>query len=171
MAFFFSAVYSESLYMALSVGLFLCARRGRSAWVGVLGALATATNGAGIVLLLPAAMLYLYGPREDRGPDFNPGARRSQTPAGDRRAPRRATPHRRGSRPVTSKPYDRGSRPGSHRATGCAEISCGWASCPRGWGCTWSAWRFSGGDALMPFHAQGVWGRPFGGHIWACGTD
>ena len=40
MAFFFSAVYSESLYLALSVGLFWSARHGRWVWVGVLGALA-----------------------------------------------------------------------------------------------------------------------------------
>jgi hypothetical protein len=70
MAFFLSAVYSEALYLALSVGLFYAARRGRFAAVGVLGALACATRSAGIVLLLPALMLYLYGPREDRPPDF-----------------------------------------------------------------------------------------------------
>ncbi len=69
MAFFFSAVYSESLYLALSVGLFWSARNGRWMWVGLLGALATATRSAGLVLLLPALMIYLYGPREDRPPD------------------------------------------------------------------------------------------------------
>src|SRR5262249_16589255 len=52
MAFFLSAVYSESLYLALSVGLFWCARRGRFAAVGALGALAGATRSAGVVLLL-----------------------------------------------------------------------------------------------------------------------
>ena len=66
MAFFFSAVYSESLYLALSVGLFWSARHGRWMWVGVLGALAGATRSAGLVLALPALMIYLYGPREDR---------------------------------------------------------------------------------------------------------
>jgi Mannosyltransferase (PIG-V) len=75
MAFFFSAVYSESLYMALSVGVFWSARQGRWAWVGVLGALATATRSTGLVLLLPALMIYLYGPREDR-PAERMGARR-----------------------------------------------------------------------------------------------
>jgi len=69
MAFFFSAVYSESLYLALSVGLFWSARQGRWMWVGVLGALAGATRSAGLVLMLPALMIYLYGPREDRPPD------------------------------------------------------------------------------------------------------
>jgi hypothetical protein len=70
MAFYFSAVYSESLYLALSVGVFWCARRGRWGWAGVLGALAGATRSAGIVLVLPVAILYLYGPREDRPPDL-----------------------------------------------------------------------------------------------------
>ncbi len=69
MAFFFSAVYSESLYLALSVGLFWSARHGRWAWVGVLGALAGATRSTGLVLILPALIIYLYGPREDRAPD------------------------------------------------------------------------------------------------------
>jgi Mannosyltransferase (PIG-V) len=72
MAFFFSAVYSESLYLALSVGLFWSARQGRWALVGVLGALAAGTRSAGIVLLVPAVMIYLYGPREDRPPDRAP---------------------------------------------------------------------------------------------------
>jgi hypothetical protein len=72
MACFFSAVYSESLYLALSVGVFWCARQGRWAWVGVLGALAGATRSAGLVLVVPVAILYLYGPREDRAPDFAP---------------------------------------------------------------------------------------------------
>ncbi|HEY2217188.1 MAG TPA: mannosyltransferase family protein, partial [Solirubrobacteraceae bacterium] len=75
MAFFLSAVYSEALYLALSVGLFYAARHGRWAVVGMLAALAGATRSTGIVLLLPALILYLYGPREDRRPDF-PLARR-----------------------------------------------------------------------------------------------
>jgi hypothetical protein len=69
MAFYFSAVYSESLYLALSVGLFWCARRGPWAQAGVLGALASATRSAGVVLAVPLVILYLYGPREDRAPD------------------------------------------------------------------------------------------------------
>jgi hypothetical protein len=70
MAFFFSAVYSESLYLALSVGVFLCARRGHFASAAMLAALASATRSTGIVLVLPIAMFYLYGPREDRLADF-----------------------------------------------------------------------------------------------------
>jgi Mannosyltransferase (PIG-V) len=76
MAFFLSADYSESLYLALSIGVFLMARRGRWMWVGVLGGLAAATRSTGVLLLLPAAALYLYGPRVDRRPDR--GMRRSR---------------------------------------------------------------------------------------------
>jgi hypothetical protein len=75
MAFFFSAVYSESLYLALSVGVFWFARQGRWMWVGVLGAFAAATRSTGVVLALPALILYLYGPREDRPADFARRAR------------------------------------------------------------------------------------------------
>ncbi len=86
MAFYFSAVYSESLYLALSVGVFWCARRGRWGWAGSLGALASASRSAGVVLLLPVAILYLYGPREDRAPDLEPrwrSARVRYRPRGD----------------------------------------------------------------------------------------
>lgn len=69
MAFFFSALYTESLYFALSVGLFWCARHGRWTAVGILGALAAATRSTGVLLLAPALLLYLHGPREDRPPD------------------------------------------------------------------------------------------------------
>ncbi len=70
MAFFLSAVYSESLYLLLSVALFYAARSGRFALAGVLAALAGATRSAGVVLLVPALILYFYGPRSDRPPDF-----------------------------------------------------------------------------------------------------
>lgn len=69
MAFYFSAVYSESLYLALSVGVFLCARRGQWGRAAALGALASATRNTGMLLMLPLALLYLYGPREDLAPD------------------------------------------------------------------------------------------------------
>ncbi len=60
MAFFFSAVYSESLFLALSVGAVYAARRERWAWAGALGALAAATRSAGVLLLVPLAMIYLW---------------------------------------------------------------------------------------------------------------
>ena len=46
-AFFFSAVYSESLFLALSLGCILEARRGRWATAGLLGALGAASATAG----------------------------------------------------------------------------------------------------------------------------
>jgi hypothetical protein len=63
MAFFFSAVYSESLFLALSVGAVLAARRDRWAWAGVLGALAAATRSTGVLVLVA---LVLLGWREAR---------------------------------------------------------------------------------------------------------
>jgi hypothetical protein len=80
MAFFFSAVYTESLYLALSVGVFWAARNGRWAAAGALGGLAAATRSTGLVLLVPALMLYLYGPREDRPPERQRHARRRVLP-------------------------------------------------------------------------------------------
>ena len=75
MAFFFSAVYTESLYLALSSGSSVRPARTWAKWA-LLGALAAATRSAGVVLLLPALILYLYGPREDREPDRTRAARR-----------------------------------------------------------------------------------------------
>jgi hypothetical protein len=60
MSFFFSAVYSESLFLALSVGAVYAARRDRWAWAGVLGGLAAITRSAGVVLLVPLALIYLW---------------------------------------------------------------------------------------------------------------
>ena len=60
MSFFFSAVYSESLFLALSVGSIYAARRERWAWAGALSGLAATTRSAGVVLLVPLLILYLW---------------------------------------------------------------------------------------------------------------
>ena len=65
-ALFFSAVYSESLFLLVSVGAFLAARRGRWALAGLLGGLAALTRNSGVLLLVPLLVLFLYGPRADR---------------------------------------------------------------------------------------------------------
>ncbi|MCW3011634.1 MAG: hypothetical protein JWO90_2038, partial [Solirubrobacterales bacterium] len=57
MAWVFSAVYSEALFLALSVGCVLAARTDRWAWAGALGLLAAATRSAGLVLLVPLLVL------------------------------------------------------------------------------------------------------------------
>jgi hypothetical protein len=63
---FFSAVYTEGLFLLLSVGAFYAARKGHWASAGIIGGLAAATRNVGVMLLVPLALLYLYGPREDR---------------------------------------------------------------------------------------------------------
>jgi hypothetical protein len=62
-ALFFSAVYTESLYLFLSIGAIYAARTDGWAWAGTLGALGAATRSAGVVVLAPLALMYLYGPR------------------------------------------------------------------------------------------------------------
>ena len=57
-AFFLSGVYSESLFLAVSVGAVYCARTGRWGLAGALGALATATRSAGLVLLVPLGIMW-----------------------------------------------------------------------------------------------------------------
>jgi Mannosyltransferase (PIG-V) len=68
MAYYFSAVYTESLFLALSVGCVYAARTGRWAQAAVLGALASASRNTGFLLVVPIVLLYLYGPRTDRPP-------------------------------------------------------------------------------------------------------
>ncbi|HEV7751778.1 MAG TPA: mannosyltransferase family protein [Baekduia sp.] len=55
----FSAAYSESLFLMVSVGAVLAARQRRWVVAGLLGALAAATRSAGLVLLVPLALLWL----------------------------------------------------------------------------------------------------------------
>jgi hypothetical protein len=69
-AFFLSAVYTESLYLLLSVGSVYAARRDRWALAGTLGGLAAATRSAGIILAIPLVLMYLYGPRTSPPPSI-----------------------------------------------------------------------------------------------------
>lgn len=68
MAFFLSAPYSESTFLALSVGAFLAARTGHWATAGVVLAVASGARVPGLLLVVPVGLLYLYGPRADRPP-------------------------------------------------------------------------------------------------------
>jgi Mannosyltransferase (PIG-V) len=61
----FSAAYSESLFLLVSVGAVLAARQGRWAWAGVLGALGASTRSAGLLLVVPLALLW-WGARPRR---------------------------------------------------------------------------------------------------------
>jgi Mannosyltransferase (PIG-V) len=65
-AVWFSSAYSESLFLALSVGAVYAARTGRWEWAGAAGALAAATRSAGVVLVVPLAVLWWRGARRPR---------------------------------------------------------------------------------------------------------
>jgi hypothetical protein len=140
MAFYFSAVYTDALYMALSVGVFWSARSGRWVWVGVLGALATATRSTGLMLLVPALVIYLYGPREDRPGEAIRRAAQSSA-AGRLRAAAAALRPRHRPRPEML-----------------------WlALMPLGI-VAYAAWLgIAGGEPFGPFHAEQSWSRHFVG--------
>lgn len=81
MAFAFSAVYTESLFLALSAGSIYAGRTGRWRWAGALGALAAAARTTGLLLVVPLALLYAYGPRGDRPQPPAQGGLRRWAPA------------------------------------------------------------------------------------------
>ena len=57
-ALYFGAPYSESLFLLLAVGGFYAARTDRWAWAGACGAGAAATRSAGVLLLVPLAIVW-----------------------------------------------------------------------------------------------------------------
>jgi hypothetical protein len=139
MAFFFSAVYSESLFLVLSVGVFWCARHGRWPWVALLGALVGATRSTGLLLAVPALIIYLYGPREDRAPDRE---RVTGHPAGPARRPG-----------VSARALAHALQPRYRLRPDILWL----ALMPAGVG-VYSAWlAAAGGDPLGPFHAAQAW--------------
>jgi hypothetical protein len=131
---FFSAVYSESLFLLVSVGAFLAARQGRWAWAGLLGGLAAATRNSGVMLLLPLLLLFLYGPRADRADEE---ARRAGVDGGGRWHARWRPRH-----PLTPQILWLGLVP-----LGLA-LWLGWCAVALG-------------DAFAPYHAQALWLRHF----------
>ena len=62
-AFFLSTVYTESLYLLVSVGAVYAARQERWAWAGLFGGLAAVTRSDGILIIVPLVLIYFYGPR------------------------------------------------------------------------------------------------------------
>ncbi len=137
MGVFFSAIYTESLFLALSVGLFWFARRGQWAWVGVTGAAAVATRSTGIVLILPALSPRLYGPREVRPPERPPG--RGEAGCGGGAATSLSSSRRR----ALAAPAPGGDR-----------------------GAFLGGLALAGGEALSPFKAEHrIWAREFVGPL------
>jgi hypothetical protein len=59
LSFFFTAVYTESLFLALSLGALYAGRRGRWAVAGPLAGLAAVTRVPGIVIVVPLALMYV----------------------------------------------------------------------------------------------------------------
>jgi Mannosyltransferase (PIG-V) len=59
LSFFFTAIYTESLFLLLSVAAVLAARRERWALAGVLAALAALTRPTGILLVVPLVIMRL----------------------------------------------------------------------------------------------------------------
>ncbi len=74
-AFAFSAIYTESVFLALSAGSFYAGRLGRWRWAGVAGLLAAATRSTGVLLVVPLAILWWRG--APRAPATSPGCARS----------------------------------------------------------------------------------------------
>ena len=58
LSFFLQAVYTESLFLVLSLACFVFAREGRWRLAGVMGLLATLTRSTGVLLLIPMAYYY-----------------------------------------------------------------------------------------------------------------
>lgn len=65
-SFYFGSVYSESLFLALTVWLFYFARKGKWIWAGLLGAISTATRIVGIALIPALFAEYIIQNNEGR---------------------------------------------------------------------------------------------------------
>jgi hypothetical protein len=64
-ALYYSAVYTESLFLLLTAGAFYAARRGRPIWMAVCGLASGMTRPNGFWLALPLACLALWPPKVD----------------------------------------------------------------------------------------------------------
>ncbi len=149
-ALFFSALYTESLFLALQLGAVWCARRGRWWAAGLLGGLGAATRNAGVLLGLVLLFLYLYGPRDDRAAD-EPS---TTTPAGGHAGA--------GEVPVAGRRWA-GWHP-RYRL----RLDVAWLLLvPAGLVAylAWLAARY--GDPFVPFHAQEQFQRSFAGPLSA----
>ena len=65
-ALYFSAVYTESLFLLLSVGAFYAMRRGSLGWVAACGFAAGLTRPNGFLLALPLGILAIWPPTAER---------------------------------------------------------------------------------------------------------
>jgi len=79
-SFFFQAVYSESLFLFLTVASFAAARKGHWLLAGAAGLLAALTRSAGLILLLPLAWMW-FEQRRGRPLELPGGARGRPLPS------------------------------------------------------------------------------------------
>jgi len=77
---FFSAVYSEGLFLALSIGAVYAGRLGRWTLASVAAGLATLARPTGFLLVVPLVLLYLYGPRGEPREPAPSASRRGAAP-------------------------------------------------------------------------------------------
>src|SRR3989337_3968419 len=66
---FFQSIYSESLFLLLTIGCLYAARRNEFVLAGIAGALATLTRSPGLLLLVPLVIMYA----QSRGWGWRPG--------------------------------------------------------------------------------------------------
>ncbi len=69
---FFTAIYTESLFLALCLATFLLARRQRWGWGSLAAAAATLTHIEGVLLIAPLAIFYWERRREAHQPETSP---------------------------------------------------------------------------------------------------
>ena len=154
-AFFFQAVYSESMFLLLTLLSFSAGRRGRWWLAGVAGLLAALTRSSGLLLLLPLAVMWW---EQRRGAPV-------RLPGG----PAEATPPLPGSASATAAAPSAGSVPAVAAAPPAGPVSAlrrppvlslGWLLLvPAGLGLYMAyLWRaFS--DPFLFSAVQGFWGR------------
>ncbi len=65
-AIFLSAVYTEALFLLLSLAALVAARRDRWLWAGLLAAFAASCRSIGVLLVVPLLVEYLWGRRDVR---------------------------------------------------------------------------------------------------------
>jgi hypothetical protein len=154
-ALFFSAIYAEALLLALTVAAVYAARTGHWAWAGILGALAAATHNSGVLVAIPIALLYLYGPRDKPGEDSL-----DRLPSSPSAAPTRSTERSDADSPLEplSHRLARSLRP---RYAVCPDVL--WVLLvPLGLGAFLAYMGLHYGDALRPLHVNStLWHRHF----------
>jgi Mannosyltransferase (PIG-V) len=81
-SFFLSAIYSEALFCALTIGCVYAARMGWWGRAALLGILASATRSQGVLLVVPLAIMLFWGPHAGGKPRLRDVAAVASVPLG-----------------------------------------------------------------------------------------